>query len=646
MKTIEDRLLKLLYDEPKYFIEENLNNVKIIEDLKSYDKKLISKITSDNYFLDNYTFEINEFKILRVEELISELTFNKFWDNSYTKFENTIGLTSEDKYLKYNSDVVIDFPYKDCILEAGMTKEDLKKDEVFYNKILAKNEIDILLSPKVLNNPKKLTNNGYVISNQFDKNDNLIIKGNNLITLHTLNNVFNKKIDVIYIDPPYNTGGDANIFTYNNKFNHSTWLTFMKNRLEIAHELLAEDGFLLMAIDDAELFYLGVLTDEIFGRENFIGNITVVHKPEGRNMEKFIATSTEYMLVYAKNKAKAKFNKMFINSEKEKEFEEYSDEIGSYKLVNYLRSGGGNHNLRENKPNFYYPIYVDNDTLEVYSEYKENSVSIYPITSTGQERTWKTIKATFEEKLKENRIKAIKDNKENIIICEKYYKHENGDLIKSHWTEKKYNAIHSGTKLLENIIGSKDFSYPKSLYLVEDALKMTLKNNGTVLDFFGGSGTTGHAVINLNKKDNGNRQFILCEQLDEHINVMLKRFEKLKENGDIKNSSIIYTSLFEINQFYIDKILKVENEENFNKILNEIKNQAYLNFKLDLENFHSNFDTFKALNLEEKKKILIDALDINQLYLSYSEIEDEEYSISNHTKSFNDEFFNSGDKNE
>src|SRR5690606_28962187 len=213
--------------------------------------------------------------VFKLDEFIGMLRYRNYWENSYTQYSNEIGLTSEGKYLRYNSDVVLDFPHKDCVLEGGMTKEDAGRNEIYYHKILAREEIDLLLSPKVLTNIKKYYENGEHKVLEFNDTDNLIIKGNNLVALHTLKERFAGKVKLIYIDPPYNTGNDS--FNYNDKFNHASWLTFMKNRIEVAKEILSDEGSIWVTLDDVEVHYFKVLCDEIFGRECFINTIAWRH---------------------------------------------------------------------------------------------------------------------------------------------------------------------------------------------------------------------------------------------------------------------------------------------------------------------------------------------------------------------------------
>src|SRR5699024_10128480 len=169
--------------------------------------------------------------IFKVEDFISMLRYKNYWEDSYTKYSNEIGLTSEGRYLKYNSDVVLDFPHKDGVLVGGMTKEDVGKKEIYYHKVLVKEEIDTLLMPKVLSNIKKYDKDGDYEVTSFSDSDNLILKGNNLIALHTLKERYAGKVKLIYIDPPYNTENDN--FKYNDRVYYTTWLTYKKKMIRI-----------------------------------------------------------------------------------------------------------------------------------------------------------------------------------------------------------------------------------------------------------------------------------------------------------------------------------------------------------------------------------------------------------------------------
>lgn len=365
-----------------------------------------------------------------------------------------------------------------------------------------------------------------------DKNKpvNLLIEGDNYHALSVLSYTHAKKIDVIYIDPPYNTG--SRDWKYNNDyvdsedgFRHSKWINMMDKRLNLAKGLLTKNGIVIIAVDHNELFNLGLLCDQIFGEINRLGVVAVVHKSEGRNQEKFFGTSHEYMFFYAKNKKECNFQKVVLSELVAISFDK-EDERGKFRLNNYIRVGGGDQNLKVNKAHFFYPVYVSLDFKNISLEKKDGYHKILPITSTGQERTWKTTKETFQDRLEDGEIVAGKDNSGNIQIFEKYREDQ---VIKTHWIDTRYHAIHYGTKVLENILGGKKFDFPKSLYLIFDTLKLTADKNATVLDFFAGSGTTGHAILELNKKDGGNRKFILCTNNENNIceDIAFSRIKKV-----------------------------------------------------------------------------------------------------------------------
>ncbi|MEM5173928.1 site-specific DNA-methyltransferase, partial [Enterococcus faecalis] len=267
----------------KYFVGEELNRSKLTDDLRNYDEALLSKLFEVDFIKQHFIKEVAGQKLFQIEQLEEAVLYNDYWDTSYTKYENRVGLASKGKFLQDSQDVVLDFPFKDGVLTASMTKEDNEDgyDDAFLNEVIEKDEIDRLFDKKVFVNVKRFgdnqtaqhsteVDNGIV---SFDKEkDNLIIKGNNLLALHTLADKYAGQIKLIYIDPPYNTGSDS--FAYNDKFNHSAWLTFMKNRLEIAKELLSSDGMIFVQTDDKEHAYLKVLMDSIF--ENKYLNTVVI----------------------------------------------------------------------------------------------------------------------------------------------------------------------------------------------------------------------------------------------------------------------------------------------------------------------------------------------------------------------------------
>ena len=339
--------------------------------------------------------------------------------------------------------------------------------------------------------------------------DHIFIEGDNYHALSVLNYTHKKKIDVIFIDPPYNTGSKSWIYNNNyvekdDRFRHSKWLSFMAKRLRLARTLLKDDGFFIVTIDDHELFTLGLLMDEIFGEHNRLGIVTIVHNPKGRNFTNWFSANSEFMLVYAKNNTKARFNSVAIDEKIKKSFNLKEKDGRQYRLEPFLRSR--TETLRENKPAFWYPIYVSKDLKQISTEKKKGCYEVYPIASNGKEATWINLPETFEQKNRKGLFVVVKE-KNFVQIYRKFYEQQ---IFKNVWVDQKYQSEFHGTNLLKKIFGDKRFDYPKSLYLVMDILKITAKEDAVILDFFAGSGTTGHAVLELNNEDGGNRQFIIC----------------------------------------------------------------------------------------------------------------------------------------
>ena len=289
------------------------------------DPELIKLLLSDKVIKQNFFFEVEKALIFDKEKFIRFISNKQFLPDSYTTFKNKIGLTVGDEYLSENKEVVLTWPYKDCVLEGGMTKEDQKRDEIFYNEILAPDDINRLLDAKVFTNFKRIDKKGEHKLDGFNRDekgiikDNLIIKGNNLLALASLKKEFTGEVKLIYIDPPYNTGNDG--FKYNDSFNHSSWLVFMKNRLEVAKQLLSNDGSIYIQLDYNEIHYCKILMDEVFGRDNFqreiIWDMTVLsgYKTLAQNWIR----GHDSILFYTKNPNNFKFNKLMQSHTKEYE---------------------------------------------------------------------------------------------------------------------------------------------------------------------------------------------------------------------------------------------------------------------------------------------------------------------------------------
>jgi adenine-specific DNA-methyltransferase len=357
------------------------------------------------------------------------------------------------------------------------------------------------------------------ITTDLEKPINLLIEGDNYHSLSVLNYTHKGKVDVIYIDPPYNTG--AKNWKYNNdyidkedSYRHSKFISFMSSRFQLAKKLLSKSGIIICAIDDYEIHNVRHLMDEVFEENNRLGTIVVVHNPRGRNDDKFLATMHEYLLVYAKNKEKATVHHFELNEEAISKYNK-KDDISFYNETSFIRTG--NNSLREERPNLYYPIYFDIKKKTLSLNEKINSTKLLPINGKGEHRTWRWGKDTFIEK-KETELFVKKVKNQFRIYKKRRLIDSQGTKPKTVWADSKYDASSNGIMLLQKMFSaSNTFSYPKSIHAVEDILGITSNKNSLLLDFFAGSGTTGHAVLNLNKKDNGNRKFILCTNNENGI---------------------------------------------------------------------------------------------------------------------------------
>lgn len=353
-----------------------------------------------------------------------------------------------------------------------------------------------------------------------DAPTNFVIEGDNYHSLSVLNYTHTGKVDVIYADPPYNTG--SNTWVYNNRivdsndtYRHSKWLTFMRERLMLAKQLLKETGIITVTIDDYELFTLGMLMDEIFGEENKVGVLAVENNPRGRTANRFYATSHEYYVVYAKNAKLATISNLPLTEEQKKVFK-YEDEISPYRMRGMRKSGADSR--RKDRPKQFYSIYINPETLQGSLEKQDGWDEVLPIDNTGSERVWIIGTERCKEFLEDGTIiiNKAKGGGYSLFVKDRI---KAGRKARTVWVDPRYDTSSHGATLLLKMFGEKVFDYPKSLWAVRDFLYTAAGENkeALILDFFAGSGTTGHAVLELNKEDGGKRQFILCTNNENGI---------------------------------------------------------------------------------------------------------------------------------
>lgn len=618
---------------------------------------------------------------------------NSLKKGRYTRHSNKIGLysTNHDRigFINNHNDVVLSFPFKDTILEAGMSKEDAEREERFLHQEIDGADIDTLFEPKVFTNFEyfsKEYNSAQQIEELskdqttfFDEHgnlkQNLLIKGNNLLTLHSLSEKLSGCIKLIYIDPPYNTESDS--FPYNDCFNHSSWLTFMKNRLEIARTLLKEDGVIFVQCDDNEQAYLKVLMDEVFGRNNFLNQVSVKMKQtsgaSGGGEDKKLKKNIEYLLIYTKNMDSdsgfTKFNEVYDEEDLFSVIKQMRDEGKSWKYTRVIKDLGSRTFLKTIYDGSGQPIEIythDNVIIEPISKIcKDENISeeecyvkyfdlIFRDTnaqSSIRTRVMEAINGEYDfVSIDYVPISGKSKGKKTTL----YYKGNNCDLIA--WL--KDVAVQKGNRLvkleklgtywdgfpLNNLTKEGDVLFPngkKPEQLLKKIIDLATDENDIVLDYHLGSGTTCAVAHKMG------RRWIGIEQMDYIENITKERLKKVVEGeqGGISKAvnwqgggSFVYFELKKYNQDFLDRIMAVNSKGELDEVYNDMAKNAFLKFWFDKNEFEKD-ENFRSLDLDKRKELLIGILDANQLYLNYADMRDSRYHVSEQEVALTDLFY-------
>jgi len=620
MTNFDQELKEKLKQNMEFWDEEidDINRNEIIDRAYKVDKDLIGILIDDKEIRETFFDKIKEYWIFNVNKFVDYIENIKVLSNSYTKFKNKIGLTIDGKYLNERGEVSLVWPFKDCVLEGGMTKEDQKRNEIFFNEILAKDEIDRLFDAKVLTNFKKYTAKGEEKVKDFNRDekgtikDNLIIKGNNLLALHSLKKEFAGRVKLIYIDPPYNTGGDS--FVYNDSFNHSTWLTFMKNRLEVAKSLLSDEGSIFVQIDHNESHYLKLLLDNIFGRDNFRNEIVWKRKTSVASKNS-IGNTHDIIFYYSKSNLH-KYNPIFLGYSDEyikKQFKK--DKSGRlFRRHDVIASPG----LGGNSPKYEYKGYTP-------------------------KTRWLLSKEKIIEMDKKGNLGWTKGG----VPYRKLYLDElSGQPLGDVWQD----ISNVGGKESNPLYGQK----PEKL--IKRIIEISTNESEIVLDFFGGSGTTASVCHKMA------RRYISIEQISSQMELKIKRLKNVigKESSkgklspvieEFDNSGIsksvnwkgggefIYCELLKYNEDAVDKIQNAKDTKSLLKIWGERCEHYFLNYDVEIKKFNDNKKDFEKLTLKQQKDTLVKMLNKNQLYVNLSEIEDSQFKVSKEDKELNKKFY-------
>lgn len=377
--------------------------------------------------------------------------------------------------------------------------------------------------------------------------DGLLINSENFQALNLLQERYREEVNSIYIDPPYNTA--ATEIIYKNSYKHSSWLSLIEGRLNVSKTLMKESSIICVTIDDAEVSNLDILLKEVFSSNNYLATTPIRSKPQGRASSSGFSTNHEYALYFGKTYS-AKVGRLPREGAKLERYSE-KDDLGIFAWSNFRKTGGDS--TIDDRPRSYYPIYVSVDTGEirippcewntektawnVLEKAEQNEKEIFPLDSDGNRRVWTLSRERAETVLNVDLI-AKQDYNQNWQVYRKYRPNQEGTLPGTWWDNSKYSASESGTKVLQELFGDKYFSFPKSIHAVQDSLlAMNLGKEGKkiALDYFAGSGTTAHAVINLNREDGGNRRYILVEMGQYFDTVTKPRVQKVIYSAEWKN---------------------------------------------------------------------------------------------------------------
>lgn len=631
---MKKKLELLLLQNNNYIVDGVLNKNKLIELAHNYDTELLHLLMNDPELKEHFFSEVERGILVFKSEVFSQFINNKeFLPDSFTVYKNHIGLsTLDNKYIYASDDVILNFPYKDCVLEGGQNKEESKREEIFFNEILAPNEINRLLDRKVLCNFKKFTHNGLERVSDIDENDNLIIKGNNLIALHSIKNRFKNKVKLIYIDVPYyfqkNTG-DA--FQYNSNFKFSTWLVFLKNRLEIAKEFLCDDGSIWVHTGEDGMHYLKVLMDSIFGKEKFVGTLPRKTRNGKSDVPFNFSQDFDWILVYTIGKD----SDSIVGRQIERKYIETPDFPGRP----WRKADLTKQTTIQERPN-------SNFTMV-----NPRTGKSYPV---NPKRSWAITQETFDEYYRNGGI-GFPDDYENMSgerPFRRIFKDEDDakqkatyvsstELLKQFISDLLVNCKNKdGNDQITELLDRDAFSYAKPENLMKTILQVTTKEKDIVLDFFLGSGTTAAVAHKMN------RQYIGIEQMDYVEDVSVERLKKVI-NGELGGISLdvnwtgggsfIYCELKNDAQRIVNQIKYSKTTNQLLLIFKKMKSSSFLSYRVDPKKLLEK--DFIQLSIAEQKQLLLELIDNNNLYVNYSDIEDIHYNISDEDKRMNRIFY-------
>ena len=656
MQNLYHDLQRLLQQEPAFTSDGRILKNVVTERALALDPRLLGLLLESDTIRAHFFTSVAGtlvFDKVKFQEFLSNKTF---LPDSYTAFTNRIGLMVGNDYLWKSNEVVLAWPYKDTILEGGMTKEDSGRAETFWNTTLAPDDISRLFEPKAMTswarwNADAVKTNAPVPVDRVSGTDSLMLKGNNLLALHSLRHRYAERVQLIYIDPPYNTGSDE--FQYNDTFNHSSWLTFLKNRVHVARTLLRPDGSLFMSIDSNELGYAIVLLDEIFGRENMVvcaavkrGSVTG-HKAINAG----VVNVVEFVLGYAKNRSQWKPNRLYRARGRSDRYSTFirnrRSEPDDWEFCSLLDAfaasiGVEKRQLREHFGGDY--------EAPLYEFVKRNAESVIRTAEPDADKVSKEVRAAIaRSRSVPQRILVVQRQEEPDIYLRNgqrilFYSDRlveiDGEIVTAEalsdlWDDTLPNDLHN-----EGGVSLKKGKKPERL--MKRILELASAPGDLTMDFFSGSGSFAAVAHKTG------RQWIAVEQLEYTGTLPLQRLKNVVA-GDQSGVSrgvqwtgggdFVYAELAQWNSRLVERILSARGLPDLETLRKDVITHGFLRYRTRVDALDR--DQFASLGITDQKRLLLECLDMNHLYVNRAEIDDPVYEVSDLDKELTRSFYSS-----
>lgn len=649
MKFLQELEGVLKSDERFVSQDGQLLKPRVRDAVSQLDAKLIRSLAASPLLKEHFFKNVDGITIFDQEKFMWVVSSKEFLPDSYTAYRNKIGLSANDHdIISASSEVTLVWPYKDCVLEGGQDKEDENRDEIFYNETLAPDEVTRLLAPKALCKATRYSAEGEEYLTEFDENENLLVKGNNLLALSSLLERYEGQVKCIYIDPPYNTGSDS--FGYNDRFSRSSWLVFMKNRLELARKLLSQDGVILIQCSFHQYPYLRVAADEIFSEQchQFDMNTLVRHPDRNLTGDKKFNDVVEYTLIYSKSPSfevpKRELKKTtddylydfeFLDEPNEqltlagKSVKVYfPDRVKKTKTVGHA-SGLKSMSIRGS-------IREKNSSGRFYVAHLESLIDRYP------KGTVFAVPNMGDDGRDFRIFELPRGNNKNGV----YYP---GQPLSSDVTLKPYPNFVDFVKEYNTMNDEGNVSFrngKKPEAYIQFYLEMFSRPGHLVMDFHLGSGTTAAVAHKMR------RRYIGIEQMEYIQTITVPRLRAVidgEQSGVSKahnwkgGGSFVYVELAEQGEELMRRLEDARGIADVAAVLDRATERGLLRPSVLPSELKGTAIDFESLTLEAQKQIVAELIDKNRLYINASDVDDEELGLSEADVEFTKSFYQKGE---